>query len=186
MKIGNRVYYFKNGEMKLLSNVEQIYDIHSFRKPIIKWYRRNPYAKRINKTWICKDYRIDQQRPKRNVYSEAYLKIIDITEIEERYLSNLINDLESKINYPKVISDDGENYKIVYEEKVKKHNNDKKRIKKDYSNKKQCHRCKEWINEDDKYCIYCGVKQLKVVECVKCGKKNKVSNKYCSNCGDKL
>lgn len=181
MRIGNRIYYFENGEMKLLSNVEQTFNIYSFREPIIKWYRKNPYAKRINQKWICKDYRIDQQRPKRNVYSEAYLKIIEITEIEERHLTDLIKKLEENINYPKVIFDNGKEY--VIDEKIKKEEKIKCEEKMIKVEKIHCSKCGMLIHNEDNYCCYCGEKQESRI-CKKCG--SKINGNYCSECGEKL
>ena len=185
MKISNRLYYFEDGKMKLLSNVEQTFNIYNFRKPIIKWYKKNPYAKRINKEWICKDYRIDQQRPMRNVYSEAYLKITNITKIEERYISDLINELENKIKYPKVIYDDGKEYVYKENNEEVKSNKIKKRKFKDNVNSIHCHNCNSIINKNDNYCSYCGVKQIKLIKCKYCECEIKNKN-YCSNCGEKL
>ena len=70
MEISIEIYRFDNGNMRLFKSYVDTYDVISMSIPISRWYRKNDYAKRIDKWWICQDYRIDQQRirnPKRNV-----------------------------------------------------------------------------------------------------------------------
>lgn len=100
MKIRTHVLFYSNGEMKPLVRSEKTYDILNYSMLIRRFYRKNPYAKRIDKNWICQDYRIDQQRPIRNVYSEGYLEIVYMTEMEEMSLNNMIKLLEKDRIYP--------------------------------------------------------------------------------------
>lgn len=266
MKIGVRLYYFKNGEMKLFSNTEKVCDWIKADKKIRNWYRDNPYAKRVDEEWICCDYRVDQQRPQRNVYSEAYIKISSMTEMENKHITNLINNLEKNIEYP-TVWDDGKNryyeetiycpncgkrrkvltskthcekcgfkfedalkcqncgalnlkgskYCINCNHKFRKKsfiNNDDFEVKKDeyiekikcpncnslksryfdvcqncgfdYSNKKRCFDCGNWIDMDSRYCGYCGRRVKLEIECCECGKLNDEHNNYCNYCGSEL
>lgn len=164
MIIGNRIYRFKNGKKILLSNVYGTFNIRNFDKPIRKWYRKNPYAKKLDEKWICQDYRIDQQRPQRNVYSEAYLEIKEITEIEKRYLDKLIEELEKDIDYP-TVWDDGENW--YYEETI------------------YCPDCgkRRKVLTSETHCEFCGFEFSKAKNCPKCNRLNLEDNVFCTECG---
>ena len=167
LRMGVRLYNFKNGKMNLISNYEKTYDIISMGKPIRKWYKRNPYAKRISKHWICRDYRIDQQRPQRNVYSEAYIKIVNITDIEEMYLTELINEIEKDIIYP-TVWDNGE--ERFYEETI------------------YCPKCgkRRKVLTSETHCEYCGFEFNKAKKCPKCNGLNLRGSDECRICGYKF
>lgn len=164
MIIGVRKHYFKNGEMKLFSYYEKTYDIRKFNKVITKWYKRNPYAKRVSKHWICCDYRIDQQRPQRNVYSEAYIKIVQMTEMEEKFIDNIIKGIEKDIEYP-TVWDDGKN--IHYEETIYCPNCGKRRK----------------VLTSESHCEYCGFEFDKAKVCPKCNGLNLKGSDECRICG---
>ena len=200
MKIGIKTQYLKNGEMKLFSYVEHTFKMSEMDKPIRKWYKHNHYAKRLNKKWICQDYRIDQQRPQRNVYSEAYIKIVEISEMEEIHLTKLINELESKIDYP-TVWDDGKNR--YYEDTIHCPNCDKRRkvltskthcefCGFEFAKALKCPKCKDLSPTGSNHCIHCGhdlnVKSRlrKYIPCTECNKLNSPSNNYCIVCGHKL
>lgn len=164
MKIETRVYRLKDGKMKIFSNIKNTYSILDMDKPFKKWYRRNPYAKRINENWICQDYRIDQQRPQRNIYSGAYIKIISITEMEEKHLDKLIDELESKIDYPTVWDDGYNNY---YEETIYCPNCGKRRK----------------VLTSHTHCEFCGFEFDKAKKCPKCNGLNLKGSDECRLCG---
>lgn len=167
MRLAVQMYYLKNGKMTLISNHEESYDVLSMVIPIRKWYKNNPYAKRISKEWICQDYRIDQQRPQRNVYSEAYIKIISITDMEESHLSMLIEKLESEIDYP-TVWDDGKNK--YYEETIYCPNCGKRRK----------------VLTSKTHCEFCGFEFDKALKCPKCNALNMKGSKFCIKCGYKF
>lgn len=209
MIIGEKVQYFdkKSGEMKPFMYYEHTYKTSDLEKPIRKWYRMHPYAKRISKHWICNDYRIDQQRPQRNVYSERYLKIVQMTEMEEKFFDKLIKDIEKDINYP-TVWDDGKTRH--YEDTIHCPNCGERRkvltskthcefcgfaFSKFYV--KKCPKCKDLNLIDEKVCRHCGydfnskigdeVKHRKSpIICSECEKKNNPNNNYCVGCNHKL
>ena len=204
MILGNPTYRFVNGEMKVFTNVEAKYNIYNFSKPIRKWYRYNPYAKKLNDEWICQDYRIDQQRPQRNVYSEAYIHIIQITEIERKYLDRLIDELEKNIEYPTVY-DDGKNW--YYEETIYCPDCGKRRkvltskthcefCGFEFSKAKNCPKCNRLNLEDNQFCTECGhdfneniienIIDDSLIECSNCGKLINSEYEFCTECGYKL
>jgi RNA polymerase subunit RPABC4/transcription elongation factor Spt4 len=50
---------------------------------------------------------------------------------------------------------------------------------------KNCYSCQKEVDEDFKFCPYCGVK-LTEMECPKCGYVNEPNSKFCQECGAKL
>ena len=201
MKLDERLYYFKNGEMKLLSSWKMTFKISNVEKPIRKWYRQHPYSKRLNKKWICGDYRIDQQRPQRKVYSEWYLKIVEITEMEERYLDDLIKKIESEIDYP-CVWDDGKNR--YYEDVIHCPNCGKRRkvltsktncefCGFEFKKALKCPNCKDLSLNGSEKCIHCGYEFHKKdnpferinrngVEIIRCPKCGSVKLDNCDKC----
>ena len=201
MRIGVRVQYVdkRTGEMKLFSYVEYTYKASNVGKPIRRWYKYNPYAKRISKHWICQDYRIDQQRPQRNVYSEAYLKIVEITEMEENVLDEIIEELEKDRDYP-TVWDDGKN--SYYEDTIHCPNCGKRRkvltsethcefCGFEFCKALKCPKCKDLSLKNSNYCIHCGydfnLKKKKkiydeVIRCPKCGCVKSKDSNFCRNC----
>lgn len=164
MKISRNIYRFKNGEMKLFRKYEEIYDIISINAPIRRWYRKNPYAKRVDKNWICSDYRVDQQRPQRNVYSEAYIEIISMTDMEEVHFDRLIENLEKDIEYP-TVWDDGKNE--YYEETI------------------YCPKCgkRRKVLTSETHCEFCGFEFSKALKCPKCNTMYLKGDDECKKCG---
>lgn len=134
---------------------------------IRKWYAFHPYAKRLDEKWICSDYRIDQQRPQREVYSQGYIKIESITEMEEKWFDELINKYESKIEYP-TVWDDGEN--TYYEETI------------------YCPKCgkRRKVLTSKTHCEECGFEFEKAKKCPKCKTLNLKENNHCTKCNYKF
>lgn len=165
MKIDERIYYYRNGGMKLLSSTKTVFKISTIEKPIRKWYRHNPYSKRLNEEWICGDYRIDQQRPQRKVYSECYLRIFDMSEMEKNFIDKLIKDIEKDIEYP-TVWDDGENR--YYEKTIYCPNCGKRRK----------------VLTSKTHCEFCGFKFSEAIECKKCGALNLKDSNVCIKCGN--
>ena len=96
MIINRRIYIWKkNGDLELMSRTPYTYKISEIEKKIREWYRFNPYAKKLDENWICSDYRIDQQRPQRKVYSEKYIEIVSISEMEKVVLNDVIQKIEN-------------------------------------------------------------------------------------------
>lgn len=164
MIIGEKVQYWKNGEMKTFMYYEHTYKIKDLEKPLRRWYRMHPYAKRINKHWICNDYRIDQQRPQRNVYSERYLKIVQMTEMEEKIFDKLIKDIEKDINYP-TVWDDGKTRH--YEDTIHCPNCGKRRK----------------VLTSKTHCEFCGFVFSNAKKCPKCKDLNLMYVDICKHCG---
>ena len=164
MLIGIRIYTFKDGEMKLWSNSEKVYNILNVYKLIEHWYRRHPYAKRVSEKWICQDYRIDQQRPQRNVYSQAYIKLVSMSEMEKRYMDSLIKGIEKDIEYPTVY-DDGEH--MFYEKTIYCPNCNKRRK----------------VLTSKTHCEFCGFEFDDALKCPKCEALNLKGSKECKECG---
>lgn len=201
-----RIYYLEKGKMKLLSRYRHTYKINEFKKLITKLYRIHPYAKKLNDEWICGDYRIDQQRPQRKVYSEYYLKIISISEMEKKELNKLIKEKESQIDYP-TVWDDGENR--YYEDTIHCPKCGKRRkvltshthcefCGFDFRETKKCSDCGDLSLKNSDYCNHCGydfVNKIskkkkkntrKKITCSECRTVNNGENKYCIKCGHKL
>jgi len=167
MIIDEKIYIFPNGNMRLLSKTRYTYKIDEIEKKLKKWYSLHPYSKKINETVFCGDYRIDQQRPQRNVYSEVYWKIISISEMEKRVLDETVKKIESNINYPTVY-DDGKN--IYYEETI------------------HCPNCgrRRKVLTSKTNCEYCGFEFSKGERCPNCNDLNLKNSNYCIQCGNKL
>lgn len=167
MKVDIINYCLKDGEFKERSKWHHIWQEIEMVEMINKWYKRHPYAKRLNKYWICGDYRIDQQRPQRNVISDNYIKIISISEMEEMKLTKLITSLESQINYP-TMWDDGKNE--YYEETI------------------YCPQCgkRRKVLTSKIHCEFCGFEFEKAKKCPKCNNLNLKENNYCIHCGHKF
>ena len=162
-----RVYYYYKREMRLLSSYTYTYKISKIEKHIRKWYLIHPYAKKLNDEWICSDYRIDQQRPQRKVYSEGYIKIINISEMEKNFLNKLIEEIESEIDYP-CVWDDGENR--YYEDVI------------------HCPKCGEFRTSlsSKSHCEKCGFEFKKTIKCPKCKDLSLKGSEKCSHCGHKF
>lgn len=167
MIIGVRKQYVKNGEMKLFSYYEETYNTVTIHRPLDRWYKNNPYAKRISKHWITCDYRIDQQRPQRKVYAEAYIKIVQMTEMEEKVLDRHIERLEKDREYP-TVWDDGKN--TYYEETI------------------YCPNCGERrkVLTSKTHCEFCGFEFNKAKKCPKCNGLNLKGSDECRICGYKF
>lgn len=165
--LDERLYYFKNGQMNLLSSSKITCKISSMEKIIKKWYAHHPYSKKLNDKWICGDYRIDQQRPQRKVYSEQYLKIVEITEMERNYLDKLIEKIESDIDYPTVWDNGEERH---YEKTI------------------YCPKCgkRRKVLTSKTHCEFCGFEFNKAIECEKCGALNLKDNNVCTICGNEF
>lgn len=197
------MYHLKNGEMKEFFREEKQYDVLSMGMVIHKWYRKNKYAKRVGRKWICQDYRIDQQRPQRNVYSEAYLQVISMTELEEKHFDNLIKNIEKDIEYP-TVWDNGE--EVFYEKTIYCPNCGKRRkvltskthcefCGFEFSDSIECSECGGLNLKDSDVCRICGhdlneesddEEENYVMRCFNCHKEIEYGDKYCCNCGIKL
>ena len=210
MKLNILTFYFEDGKAYKLSNTEKVFNIYEGDLFFRRWYRKNPYAKRLNPNCICCDYRIDQQRPQRNVYSEAYVFIKQMTEMEKKQINSLINSIEENIEYP-TVWDDGETRH--YEETIYCPNCGKRRkvltskshcehCGFEFSNALKCPHCNTLNLKGSKYCTKCGyefrkesfitneeykVKKNKYdIEIIRCPKCNEKKSKYfdtCQNCG---
>lgn len=163
MKVSIKVYRFDDGDMKIFMNSEKVCDKIKASKKIKSWYNKNPYAKRVDKEWICSDYRVDQQRPQRNVYSEAYMNITSMTEMEEKYIDFFIKSLEEHIEYP-TVWDDGE--KMYYEETI------------------YCPNCggRRKVLTSKTHCEHCGFEFSKAKKCPKCNALNLKGSNHCTKC----
>lgn len=167
MKLEERLYYYGNGKMNLFTKFRKTYNIANVYKPLKIWYKKHPYAKRLDDGWICSDYRIDQQRPQRRVFSEGYIKFVEITEIEEKVVDKIISELESKIDYP-CVWDDGEH--SYYEEKIICPN---------------CHKERKVLTSETE-CEFCGFKFDEAFKCSECGALNLKGSDECINCHTKF
>ncbi len=150
--------------MKLRFKNEKTLNRFSILKELEHWYKQNPYAKRINENCICSDYRIDQQRPQRNVYSEYYFKIISISNMERRIVDSKIKSLEENIDYP-TVWDDGENK--YYEETI------------------YCPKCgkRRKVLTSKTHCEFCGFEFSKAKKCPECNGLNLKGSDECRICG---
>lgn len=163
MQIEYRIYHLVNDKWEIALYSYKALDRLSMIKEFNKWYKDNPYAKRVGKTMICSDYRIDQQRPQRDVRSDAYIVINSMTELEERLFDGLIEGLESKIDYP-TTWDDGEN--TYYEETI------------------YCPNCGERrkVLTSHNFCEFCGFEFSKAVRCPECNGLNLKGADKCRLC----
>lgn len=164
MRVTTKIFIFKNGGMEPIFNEVSKCSKLEAQKTILRWYRKNPYAKRINDEWICSDYRVDQQRPQRNVYSEAYIKIDSMTDMEKRYIDLLIKNLERNREYP-TVWDDGKN--TYYEETI------------------YCPKCgkRRKVLTSETHCEFCGFEFDKAFKCPKCNGLNLKGSDECRICG---
>lgn len=168
MIINRRIYIWKkNGDLELMSRTPYTYKISEIEKKIREWYRFNPYAKKVNENWICSDYRIDQQRPQRKVYSEKYIEIVSISEMEKVVLNEVIQKIESEINYP-TVWDDGKNE--YYEDTI------------------HCPKCmkRRKVLTSHSHCEFCGFEFSKSKKCPKCKDLSPSDSNFCIHCGNKL
>lgn len=202
MIIDEKVYIFPNGNMRLLSKTRYTYKINEIEKKLKKWYALHPYSKKINEKVFCGDYRIDQQRPQRNVYSEVYWKIISISEMEKKVLNETVKKIESNIDYP-TVWDDGENR--YYEDTIHCPKCGKRRkvltskthcefCGFEFDNAKKCPKCKDLSLKNSNHCNHCGhdfnekqiekniVEKEEIIRCPKCGEVKLKENDYCRKC----
>lgn len=49
-----------------------------------------------------------------------------------------------------------------------------------------CNNCGKQINEDAKYCPYCGVEQISLLICQNCNTLNDYGSKFCAECGQQI
>lgn len=163
MKVITKIFYTHDGKMSLIYNDEKTCNKLKASQIIRRWYRKNQYAKRVDKEWICSDYRVDQQRPQRNVYSEAYIQITSMTEMEETYIDTTIKSLEMNREYP-TVWDDGKNE--YYEETIYCPNCGKRRK----------------VLTSKEHCEFCGFEFSKAKKCPKCNSLNLKGSNYCIKC----
>lgn len=163
MIIENISCCLNNGNWEIRRKTYQTLDMLGVMKRIDYWYKDFPYAKRINDKYICSDYRIDQQRPQRNVRSDYYIKIVSITPMEEIWFDKLIEKYENKIDYP-TTWDDGENR--YYEETI------------------YCPKCgkRRKVLTSHTHCEFCGFEFNKAIKCPKCNSLNLKGSNHCINC----
>lgn len=163
MKVEYKIYSFNN-EMKLWLEDEKTVNKYKASQIIIEFYRKNPYAKKLEGGLICSDYRIDQQRPQRNVQSEQYLKLVSMTELEERYVDATINSLEKNIDYP-----------TVWDDGVNRH----------YEQTIYCPKCgkRRKVLTSETHCEFCGFEFSKALKCPKCNSLNLKGSDECKKCG---
>lgn len=163
MKVEFRVYDLKDGNWYVALKTKRTMNKLDTMKQIRKWYKHHPYAKMIDENTICGDYRIDQQRPQRNVRSDGYIKILSITDMEKRYLKKLIDELEKQIEYP-TLWDNGE--EVFYEETI------------------YCPKCGERrkVLTSETHCEFCGFEFSKAKKCPICNTLNLKGSKSCKKC----
>ena len=136
-------------------------------KSMMEYYKKFPFAKRLDEKWICCDYRIDQQRPQRNVYSEAYIEIRNVMPLEKKELDDIISSLEEKINYP-TVWDNGKY--AFYEETIICPN---------------CNHQRKSLTSVT-HCEHCGYEFDKGIKCKECGTLNLENSEECKKCGCKF